>query len=592
MPTDIAGFINVLDDAGASPSDPPGFRGVSGLTARLQLLVEQLGAGAAPWTLYLSRSDTLTAAVTLPAHLALVLAPGVVIRLQRGVVWTLLGQVDLGHQRCFELEPLARVSLRGPLDEVMPIWWRSAGERPDDAAAIEAAVAVIFERAVLGLPQARLALCRPYYIERTVRIEPPLATEAGGFELLVQGRHPVGRINGEGSINRTTTTSPSVPMINVAGAVRLVMSDVGLFGYGALPGSRDGADLLLRVTGDLDGLTLTRCTFVGRQCDFIAVRNLADLAPALYEDAIVVMESGIVGEELMSIMNATRPDHAVCKVQWCRFVRTESKGVADSRTAGVRVERGRPLHLCLFSCDFEGTPLDSISVACGLTQVEDCTFSDARLGPFSRLAPNPPLIWRPIDFPADIFPPLPLPTEVARAEQKPNVLDVELASAKGIATRYRDASKSDGAGIMIDAPDISFKATTGAQSPCVVSIRSGGSPNASLRAYSGPIRVIMIQVSVQGRDVMDATDPWLESGTVQATLTNVVQHDDGGGESIRWRGSLGEDAIVLQGCTLRGSVLRVGEQEGRGGIDVGTRFTPGYGFVPEGWARPLASFYP
>ena len=38
MPTDIAGFINVLDDAGASLSDPPGLRGVSGLTARLQLL--------------------------------------------------------------------------------------------------------------------------------------------------------------------------------------------------------------------------------------------------------------------------------------------------------------------------------------------------------------------------------------------------------------------------------------------------------------------------------------------------------------------------------------------------------------------------
>lgn len=589
MPTDIAGFINVLDDAGASPSDPSGFRGVSGLTARLQVLVAQLGAGAVRWTLYLSRSDSLTEDVTLPAHLALVLAPGVVIRLEQGVELTLGGEVDLGQQRCFDLAPTARVHLLGPLDEVMPVWWRYAGERPDDASAIESAVAVIFDRAGRGLPQARLALFHPHSIGRTVRIAPPPVAAGGGFELLVQGRHPVGRIEGEGSINRMPTMSAFEPMIDVVGAVRLVMQDVGLFGYDALAESRDGADALLRVTGDLDGLALTRCTFAGRQCDFIALRNLADLLPALYESAIAALERGVVEDGLMSSMNASRPDHAVCKVQWCRFVQTDPRAVDGSRTAGVRVERGRPLHLCLFSCDMEGSPADSISVTCGLTQIEDCTFSDTRVG---RLAPKPPLIWRPIDFPADIFPPLPFPKGASEPGQKPNVLDVEEPGVKGVAAVDRDASKDDGADVNIDVLDISFKAMTHALPVYVASIRSGGAPNASLRDYSGPIRVIMVQVSVQGRDVVDATDPLLDPGVVQATLTNVVQHDVGAGDAIRWRGSLGDDGLVLQGCTLRGSVLRVGEQAGRCVIDVGTRFFPGNGFVPEGWARPLASFYP
>lgn len=584
----IGGFINVLDDSGDHSSDPTSFRSAGGLTERLRVLASELGDRGLSWTLYLSRDATLTESVDLPENLEVVVAPRVVIRVSRGMKWIIRGLTDLGYERRFELAEGALVRLLGPLDEVPPIWWRSAGDQPDDAAAIEAAIGVVLDRAVEGLSQAILGLYQTYVVGRTVRIAPSPTAPGDGVELIIQGCHPVGDLSAAGSIRRRSSTRAPGPLVEVIGPVRLILRDVGLIDELDAPDASGLDHPILGVLGDIHGLSLTRCTFVSARSGFIQLRNLADLDQSWYGSANERLDDLREAQEIVERLRLTRSSPAVVKIQWCRFVHVSHTSYTLRVFGGIRVLRGRPVHLCVQSCDIESATEEALLVGCGVVQVEDCTFS----APESALAPHPSGIRRIDEYPIEhIFP---VQThEATKPEprsQRTLIPSFDLAPAVDQWTTLRPGLVEDKSWpLPPTGADPSKRSLVSFSGSYAVSVDSDVPQTSPWYELIGPTRVVMVQVALRRTGAIRVSTRMQSPGLLQATLTNVLELEDGPTSVILWHATLGQGSLVLQGCTFLGSVAFIGADVARTVIDVATRFSNSVGFQDPSTVQSLAT---
>jgi hypothetical protein len=540
-------FINVLDDDPTrGVGDPVSFRGEGSLGARLRVIAEAAARRGDIWTLYLSRSAELDRSVTLPRNVALELAPRVVVTLRRDVIWTLSGPTDLGNEPRFALGDGAVVRLHGPLDAVRPIWWNVGGADATDA--IESAVATVLDRARRDLPQAFIALERAYWLTRPVTIAWDRAVERTGVEVVIRGRHPVGRTDGEGSLNKLSLrTDPSSALLRTRGAVRLVVEDVGFFEEAATTSVDEGAEALVDCLGEVDGVSLSRCTFVAAAADFVGFRDLTGTPMGELEALARELDSAQSNPRVRQALAASSGGRGSVQVSECVFVQRSS----PVSGGGLRVRAGAAVHLRLTTSEVTSAARAMVTLFAGLLQLEDVTLRSSLL----TVPPLPGGIRRIDEFPIEfIFP-------VSKVD--PAVGDVlRIDPAFG-------------------APPASFDVlrTQTVVQAAAVALEAGR------LAFNPDAQVLLTHVRAMGCKVLDASARGRQPQGIQATLSNVLQR--GAETAVAWPHGAGPDALTLLGCDFDGNVSGLGAATGRWAFDVGTRFRMGGGFEPALHVRAL-----
>lgn len=342
-------FKNLLEEIGTTEVLPDLFA----------KLTECLSLPAGPWTLYLSRTASLSESIVLPRRFSVVFGPGATLLLGRSeadlnpVTLEIQGEVDLGIERRFvTVRSESRVILSGPLDAVRPEWFRSSRPVPGSAAspvsevsddvALREALRCLRDRVERGAPSVPIRLQGNYLLREAMVIP---AAEA---EYVFEGRFP----KGDGGLPATfqrhpaSTSDHALWIVRPGARVRATLVGFDARGDAELPRGPDIAAVIHQ--GYVDGSRFDHCTF-------FVDRGIGVWCEAREDAQRPVGDQGL--PERITFLNC-----------WFQMEPIGAPGV------GIHLAEAGAARLRVDGCSFRGDAAAMVEVVSGMLDVTACDF--------------------------------------------------------------------------------------------------------------------------------------------------------------------------------------------------------------------------